>query len=68
MSVGEKVLTSGYDRGLFPAGIPIGTVTAAPPAGDNLTRHATVQPFVDFSRLDYVLLILGQKAQKGSAK
>lgn len=56
--VGDKVLTSGYDKGLFPPGIPIGTVTSAPPVRDNLTRHATVQPFVDFSRLDYVLLIL----------
>jgi rod shape-determining protein MreC len=61
VSVGEQVVTSGYDKGLFPPGIPIGTVTSAPPAGPNLSRHVTVQPFVDFSRLDYVLLILERK-------
>jgi rod shape-determining protein MreC len=57
VAVGDKVLTSGYDKGVFPAGVPIGTVTAAPPAGDNLSRHVRVQPFVDFSRLDYVLIV-----------
>lgn len=56
---GDRVVTSGYDRGLFPPGIPIGTVIDAPPAGTNLTRAVSVQPSTDFSSLDYVLLVIG---------
>ena len=61
VAAGDKVVTSGYDRGLFPPGIPVGTVIDAPPAGSYLTRAVTVQPFVDFSSLDYVLLVIGQR-------
>ncbi len=61
VSVGDRVITSGYDKGLFPPGIPLGTVTKAPPANSNLSRKVEVQPFVDFSSLDYVLLVTGDK-------
>lgn len=61
VAVGDRVLTSGYDRGLFPPGIPIGTVIEAPKAGSALTRDVTVRPLVDFSRLDHVLLVTGQR-------
>ena len=63
VATGERVLTSGYSRGLFPPGIPIGTVTDAPPAGSNTTRVVTVEPFVDFSSLDYLLLVTGVRAR-----
>jgi rod shape-determining protein MreC len=59
VAIGDKVVTSGYDRGLYPPGLPIGTVTEAPPAGSNLTRNVAVEPFVDFSSLDYVLIVTG---------
>ena len=62
LGVGDRVVTSGYDRGLYPPGIPIGTVVSAPPAQSNLSRVVTIQPYVDFSSLDYVLLIIGQTA------
>jgi rod shape-determining protein MreC len=61
VALGDKVVTSGYDGGLFPPGVPLGTVTDAPPANSNLSRKVTVQPFVDFSSLDYVLLVTGEK-------
>jgi rod shape-determining protein MreC len=61
VKVGDRVVTSGYDRGLFPPGIPIGFVTAAPPAHSNLSRVARIQPYVDFSRLDYVLIVVGKR-------
>ena len=65
VAVGDRVLTSGYDRGLFPPGIPIGTVIKAPtPAGGATTREVTVQPFVDFSSLDHVLLVTGQRSAR----
>ena len=53
----EPVVTSGYDGGLYPAGIPVGTVSSAsldPSTGD---KQVTVTPDVDFSSLDVVLVI-----------
>lgn len=49
---GERIVTSG-DGGAFPPGLPVGVVVAAPQpaAGDKAWR---VQPFVDWSRLEYV--------------
>ena len=72
VAVGDRVVTSGYDKGLYPPGIPIGTVVSAPPAQSNLSRVVTIQPYVDFSTLDYVLLVIGQSVAptptpKGSA-
>jgi|SRR5579864_1667574 len=66
LAVGDRVVTSGYDRGLFPPGIPVGTIVSAPPAQSNLSRVVKIQPFVDFSSLDYVLLIVGQTAASPS--
>lgn len=61
VSVGDRVVTSGYDRALYPAGLPVGVVTDAPPARTNLSRVVTVRPFVDFSSLDFVFPVLGEK-------
>lgn len=55
---GETVVTSGYDKGIFPPGIPIGRVTRAVTAKDGLTKTAFVRPFVRFNRLDTVLVLL----------
>lgn len=61
VKVGDRVVTSGYDRGLYPAGLPVGTVIEAPPARTNLSRIVTVRPFVDFSSLDFVFPVLGEQ-------
>jgi rod shape-determining protein MreC len=58
--IGDRVVTSGYDKGLYPPGIPIGTVIRAPLAQSNLSRIVFIQPYVDFSSLDYVLIVIGQ--------
>jgi len=63
VAVGDRVLTSGYDGGVFPPGLPLGTVVDAPPPNSALSRVVTVQPFVDFSSLDYVLLVLGEQRE-----
>jgi rod shape-determining protein MreC len=55
---GEEVVTSGYDKGIYPPGIPIGRVDKAQEARDGLTQSATVEPFVAFSRLDFVRVLL----------
>lgn len=61
VKVGDRVVTSGYDRALYPAGMPVGTVVEAPPARTNLSRIVTVRPFVDFSSLDFVFPVLGDQ-------
>jgi rod shape-determining protein MreC len=59
---GETVETSGYQlqsglEGLFPPGIPIGVVDRVEPDEANFTAGVVVRPNVDFSRLDFVLLV-----------
>jgi rod shape-determining protein MreC len=54
VEVGEIIVTSGYDRGLYPPGVPIGRVTQVRPGPDGLSKLARARPFVDFSRLDLV--------------
>ncbi|HTH96315.1 MAG TPA: rod shape-determining protein MreC [Stellaceae bacterium] len=44
---GDRIVTSG-DGGVFPPGIPVGSVVAGP--GDTLA----VQPYTDLSRVDYL--------------
>jgi rod shape-determining protein MreC len=58
VEVGDEVVTSSYEGGVFPAGIPIGTVSEVVETGSRLTREVLVSPFVDFTRLDHVLVIL----------
>jgi rod shape-determining protein MreC len=54
---GEGVMTSGYSGGLFPAGIPIGKVSDVVTDAATGEKQITVVPFVDFSKLDVVLVI-----------
>lgn len=57
---GDVVVTSGID-GLYPAGFVIGTVTRVS-RGDGLYHEIAVQPAVDFSRLEDVLVVLQRQA------
>ena len=52
---GDRVLTAGID-GVFPRGIPIGTVVAVEPGGQ-LFHRVQVAPAVDFGTLDQVYLL-----------
>lgn len=67
VQVGETIVTSGYDRGIFPPGIPIGRVASVSKTRDGLSQSAVVLPFVDFTRLDVVLILLesGSVARTG---
>ncbi|MBI1775942.1 MAG: rod shape-determining protein MreC [Proteobacteria bacterium] len=47
---GDRIVTSG-DGGAFPPGIPVGVVIDSPDSG------IRVQPYVDFTRLEYVRLV-----------
>lgn len=55
---GDRVVTAGYDGGIYPPGIPIGVVIQV--SGDErvLERTIEVDPFVDFTGLDFVLVLL----------
>lgn len=54
--VGDAVVTSGID-GIYPKGFRIGTVTAVEKSG-GAYRTITVEPSVDFARLEQVLVVL----------
>ncbi|HVF53895.1 MAG TPA: rod shape-determining protein MreC [Actinomycetota bacterium] len=57
VSEGDRVITAGYDEGIFPAGIPIGVVTEVSEDPRALEREIEVDPFVDFTALDFVLVL-----------
>lgn len=63
VEIGEEVVTSSYQGGIFPAGIPVGLVRAAPEADRPLAPEVTVSPFVDFSRLDHVLVVMHEPTE-----
>ncbi|HXH82825.1 MAG TPA: rod shape-determining protein MreC [Candidatus Tectomicrobia bacterium] len=56
---GDLVVTSGAG-GLVPRGIPIGRVREIDDRGSALFHYAHLDPAVDFSRLDAVLLVVGE--------
>jgi rod shape-determining protein MreC len=55
---GDVVVTSGVD-GIFPRGLPIGQLTSVDKRGQGLFQYAAVRPFVDFDRLEEVLVTRG---------
>ena len=59
IQVGDRVLTAGID-GVFPRGIPIGTVVRAEP-GQSLFKTVTVRPAVDFGTIEEVIVIHTRK-------
>ncbi|MCA1841192.1 MAG: rod shape-determining protein MreC [Actinomycetota bacterium] len=59
VAVGDKVVTSNYNGGIYPANIPIGVVTRAGGDARSAEQAIDVQPYVDFSNLDYVEVLLG---------
>ena len=58
VSVGDEVVTSGYDGGIFPPGIPIGTVVEVGGQDAALQREIKVDPAADFPALDFVTVLL----------
>jgi rod shape-determining protein MreC len=64
---GDLVVTSGYDTGVFPPGIPIGLVSDVLTDERRPDQTIEVDPYVDFTGLDYVRVLLetGLEAQSG---
>ena len=57
MAVDDLVVTSGLG-GVFPKSLPVGKVTAVESAPGELFKAITVEPLVDFSKLEELLVIL----------
>lgn len=54
---GDEIVTSSYSNGIFPPGIPIGSVESVGEANTLLNRDVLVRPYVDFTRLHLVLIV-----------
>lgn len=57
VEVGDVVITSGLD-GVYPKGLLVGTVREVEPPGAKLLRTATLEPAVDFGRLEQAFVML----------
>lgn len=57
---GDEVVTSGLD-GIFPRGLPIGKIETIEKGTQGLFLEARVVPAVDFSEIEEVLVVQGQR-------
>lgn len=57
VAVGDRVISSGLD-GVFPKGLPVGSVQEVHKSESGIFQEVRVRPFVDFSRLEEVLVVL----------
>jgi rod shape-determining protein MreC len=57
--INDQVVTSGYQSGLYPPEIPIGQVSHVFSRRGSLTTTIELTPAVDFSALEYVLVVTG---------
>src|SRR5579875_2810133 len=66
LSVGERMVTLGSKADTpFVPEIPVGYITSVTPPSGSFGRQATVKPYVDFSALDIVAVVIGSpKAPK----
>jgi rod shape-determining protein MreC len=56
---GDRLVTFGSEKDKpFVPGVPVGKVIAVDPSGGNLTKTLQVQPFVGFTRLDVVGVVV----------
>jgi rod shape-determining protein MreC len=59
MTVGEDLVTAGSTNNIpFVPEVPIGTVTSIRSTSDGLSRIAMVKPFVDFTGIDIVAVVV----------
>jgi rod shape-determining protein MreC len=58
---GDMVLTSGYQGGIYPSGLPVGKVEDVTLAARGTTYTITVRPFVRFSRLDILSVAVSEQ-------
>lgn len=56
VAVGDRVVSSGMD-GVFPKGLPVGKITTIVKRQAGIFQELTVTPYVDFERLEEVLIV-----------
>ena len=66
IEVGDEVLTSYYNDGIFPPNIPIGRVIDVSAPSAALRPDVAVDPYVDFQALDFVQVLLESGPQLAS--
>jgi rod shape-determining protein MreC len=54
---GDRIVTSGIG-GVFPKGVPIGTVTKVEKAGRGMFQEIEIEPAADFSQLEYLIIVM----------
>ncbi|MFQ5694043.1 MAG: rod shape-determining protein MreC [Nitrospinota bacterium] len=57
--VSDRVISSGYG-GIYPKGIPVGVVQKVDRSGTGMFQRIEVEPAVDFSRIEEVLVVVGR--------
>jgi rod shape-determining protein MreC len=60
LNIGDTVISSGMDR-VFPKGLPIGQITQINKEDSGIFQDVTVRPYVDFERLEEVLIVLAKE-------
>jgi len=63
IKAGDRIVTSGLG-GIFPEGIAIGQVAEVRQSATDMFQEATIDPFVDFGRLEMVLVITNHRPVK----
>ncbi len=58
--LGDSVVSSGFD-GVYPKGLPVGSVSAVKGQGVGFFKEVRVRPAVDFDKLEDVLIILAPR-------
>ena len=61
--VGDTVITSGLG-GVFPKGLPLGEIVSIMEMPGGLFKEIHVRPAVDFSKLEEVLVVMGEDSSK----
>ena len=67
ISIGDRILASG-ENDLFPKDSPIGVVTGIKVHDYETYLELTVQPIIDFSRLDYVFVLDLSRSHEGAVQ
>jgi rod shape-determining protein MreC len=55
---GTGLVTSGVDRSVYPAGIPVGEVTSTRAGSGGLALELVIEPLIDVDRLSYYVSVL----------
>jgi rod shape-determining protein MreC len=58
VSVGDQVVTSYYNGGIFPPNIPIGEVSDVETNTASAEQQIEVEPYADFTSLDFVVVLI----------